>query len=114
MMRCQKCRFWYEVEPIAREGKCRLRPPVLVDKGDAENKYAWQFPRTDAADWCGEFLPETTEHNLYLDEARREEREACARLIENELLPCNPNRSIRMAIAKAIRNRSGITPASPG
>jgi len=73
--RCERCRFWERFPdslqdtasqdgPEDAAGHCHRFPPVLdlvqVENSDdpitePDSPYAWNWPVTTAASWCGEF-----------------------------------------------------------
>lgn len=54
---CGNCKFH-------RSGTCRRNPPTLfrdtyVDRhGEEQSAFESEWPRTDNAEWCGEYLPD--------------------------------------------------------
>lgn len=61
--RCEACRFWGEIKEVDAQhtvfllpGICRRFPPVLY-VFSAPGREPWDWPRTQADDWCGEFQP---------------------------------------------------------
>lgn len=47
---CRKCRFWNHINQ--RTGECRRYAP-----GPVTNMSRWEWPKTAAFSWCGEFEP---------------------------------------------------------
>lgn len=61
---CRECRYWKVGRRMAGEwvelpketgGECRQRTPVVGNQ---------RWPRTDATDWCGGFVPRHRRHDL--------------------------------------------------
>jgi len=54
MMRCELCKFWYEIVELDKAGLCKRFPPCILLDEDKEN-FITVRPRTNFDDWCGEF-----------------------------------------------------------
>ena len=61
---CRECRFWKVGRRLAGDwcelpnetgGECRQRTPVVGEQ---------PWPRTDATDWCGGWVPRNRRHDL--------------------------------------------------
>jgi hypothetical protein len=66
---CGRCEFWHFEGDNAgwdSSGECRLHPPT---RGQGSG---WQFPRTDANQWCGQFeLAENIARGEHLETWRK-------------------------------------------
>lgn len=50
---CSVCQYWRADNDQEVTGDCRRKPPTVVTIGFKTNT---QWPKTQAGDWCGEFI----------------------------------------------------------
>jgi len=60
--RCENCQFWRrnDNEAYREAGACRVRHPVIIERGDYDDSPYGIWPKTFDNDWCGEFKQRQT------------------------------------------------------